>query len=381
MAIPELTDNRSDIDQGSEAFDTIVIGGGQTGLMVGQELKKQGADFVILNASRRAGDAWRNRWDSLMLFTPARMNSLPGFPFPAKGSESVSKDSVADYLDEYARRLDLPIRNGMRVERLWQENGDFIVTAGNRRFRASNVVVAMADFQVPKVPSFAPDLDPDVVQMHSTQYKNPSQLQDGDVLVVGLGNSGADIALEVAQTRRTLVAGTESGHVPFRIESRFGRWIGVRLVRFAAVRVLNTSTPIGRRARPKMLTEAAPLVRVRPKDLVAAGVERVQRIAGVDSGLPVTEDGQVLDVANVIWCTGYKTGFSWIDLPVFDNSGIPIHHRGIAPGQPGMYFVGLAFLHALWSETLTGVQPDARYVVEHLLERSAQNMAVASSMS
>jgi putative flavoprotein involved in K+ transport len=381
MAIPELTDNRSDIDQGSEAFDTIVIGGGQTGLMVGQELKKQGADFVILNASRRAGDAWRNRWDSLMLFTPARMNSLPGFPFPAKGSESVSKDSVADYLDEYARRLDLPIRNGMRVERLWQENGDFIVTAGNRRFRASNVVVAMADFQVPKVPSFAPDLDPDVVQMHSTQYKNPSQLQDGDVLVVGLGNSGADIALEVAQTRRTLVAGTESGHVPFRIESRFGRWIGVRLVRFAAVRVLNTSTPIGRRARPKMLTEAAPLVRVRPKDLVAAGVERVQRIAGVDSGLPVTEDGQVLDVANVIWCTGYKTGFSWIDLPVFDDSGIPIHHRGIAPGQPGMYFVGLAFLHALWSETLTGVQPDARYVVEHLLERSAQNMAVASSMS
>jgi putative flavoprotein involved in K+ transport len=381
MAIPELTDNRSDIDQGSETFDTIVIGGGQTGLMVGQELKKQGVDFVILNASRRAGDAWRNRWDSLMLFTPARMNSLPGFPFPAKGSESVSKDSVADYLDEYAKRSDLPIRNGMRVERVWHEGGDFIVTAGNRRFRSSNVVVAMADFQVPKVPAFAPDLDPDVAQMHSTQYKNPSQLQDGDVLVVGLGNSGADIALEVAQARRTLVAGTESGHVPFRIESRFGRWIGVRLVRFAAVRVLNTSTPIGRRARPKMLTEAAPLVRVRPKDLAAAGVERVQRIAGVDGGLPVTEDGQVLDVANVIWCTGYKSGFSWIDLPVFDDSGIPIHHRGVAPGQPGMYFVGLAFLHALWSETLTGVQPDARYVVKHLLERSAQNTAVTSSMA
>jgi putative flavoprotein involved in K+ transport len=125
-----------------------------------------------------------------------------------------------------------------------------------------------------------------------------------------------------------------------------------------------------------MLTEAAPLVRVRPKDLAAAGVERVQKIAGVDGGLPVTEDGQVLDVANVIWCTGYKAGFSWIDLPVFDDSGIPIHHRGVAPGQAGMYFVGLAFLHALWSETLTGVQPDARYVVEHLLDRSAQHAAV-----
>ena len=204
--------------------------------------------------------------------------------------------------------------------------------------------------------------------MHSTEYRNPSQLQDGPILVVGFGNSGADIALDVAATHPTIVAGNESGAIPFPLESWFGRHIGTRLVRFGAVRVLNTSTPIGRRARPKMLNQAAPLVRVRPKDLAEAGVERVGRIAGVSDSKLITEDGRALDVKNVIWCTGYRPGFDWIDLDVFDESGKPIHERGVVPNQPGLYFLGLFFLHALWSETLTGVQPDAQYITTHLLE-------------
>jgi putative flavoprotein involved in K+ transport len=352
----------------STDINTVVVGGGQTGLVAGYELKARGVDFVILDASARVGDAWRNRWDSLRLFTPARMNGLPGMRFPGKGNDFVTKDEVADFLAEYARAMDLPLRSGVRVERVEREGDGFVVTtADGETIRCRNVVVAMADYQKPRVPDFAGELDPGIVQMHSTRYKNPGQLQAGRVLVVGLGNSGADIALEVAATHETIVAGKESASIPFALESWFGRHIGTRLVRFGAIRVLTTSTPVGRRARPKMLTKSAPLVRVRAKDLARAGVARVPRIAGLREGKPVTEDGDALDVANVIWCTGYRPGFDWIDVPVFDEAGRPIHHRGVTE-QPGLYFLGLFFLHALWSETITGVQPDARYVVAHLVE-------------
>ena len=356
-------DNRS-------TFDTIVIGGGQAGLVVGHELKSRGIDFLILDAGERVGDAWRNRWDSLRLFTPARMNGLPGMPYPGRGNEFIGKDEIADYLEDYATEMELPIRHRARVTHLTREGEDYVLTAGGDTLRAHNVVVAMADYQVPYVPDFAPDVDPAIVQLHSTQYRNPDQLQPGPALIVGLGNSGADIAYEVAQHQPTLLSGSESGAIPFRLESRFGRSIGTRLVRFAMLKVLNTSTPIGRKARPKMLSKSAPLVRVRPKELAKAGVKRVGRIGGVVDGLPVTESGDRLEVTNVIWCTGYRPGFSWIDLPVFDDDGRPRHQRGIVEESPGLYFVGLFFLHAVWSETLTGVQVDARYVVAHLAERN-----------
>jgi putative flavoprotein involved in K+ transport len=353
-------------ERSEERFDTVVIGGGQTGLIVGHALKSEDLDFIILDASERVGDAWRNRWDSLRLFTPARMNGLPGMPFPGPGDKSVDKDQVADFLEEYARTMDLPVRSSVRVERLYREDDEFVVTTGQGVMRARNVIVAMADYQKPKVPDFAADLDASIVRLHSTEYKNAAQLQDGPVLVVGLGNSGADIAYDVAETHRTIIAGKESGSVPFALESWFGRNIGTRLVRFATVRVLNTSTPMGRRARRKMLSQSAPLVRIRPKELEEVGVERVGRIGGISDGKPVTTDGSTLDVSNVIWCTGYRPGFDWIDLPVFDGDGNPRHERGVVEESPGFYFVGLYFLHALWSETITGVQPDVRYIVDHL---------------
>ncbi|NND01396.1 MAG: NAD(P)-binding domain-containing protein [Acidimicrobiia bacterium] len=351
-----------------ERFDTVVVGGGQAGLIVGHALKAAGTEFVILDASARVGDAWRNRWDSLMLFTAARMNGLPGMKFPAQGNESVGKEQVADFLEEYARAMELPVRSGVRVERVSRDGDDYLVATDRGSIRSRNVIIAMADYQKPKVPDFAGDLDSSIVQMHSTQYRNPAQLQDGPALIVGLGNSGADIAFDVAPTRHTMVAGKESGAVPFRIESWFGRNIGTRLVRFAMVRVLNTSTPIGRKARPKLMVDGPPLVRVRPKELKKAGVERVDRIAGIRNGKPVTVDGVILDVSNVIWCTGYRPGFDWIDLPVFNEDGTPKHERGVVENMPGFYFVGLFFLHAMWSETITGVQPDVRYIVNHLLE-------------
>jgi putative flavoprotein involved in K+ transport len=223
------------------------------------------------------------------------------------------------------------------------------------------------------VPPIARELDPGIVQMHSSEYRNPSQLQDGDVLVVGAGNSGAEIGLEVAQQHTTWLSGRNVGHVPFRIESALGLYLGVPFVlRFLFHRVLTVDTPIGRKMRPKMLSQGGPLVRTKPEDLAAAGVQRVPRMVDIQGGRPVVGDGRVLDVANVIWATGFRHGFSWIDLPIFDseNAKQPRHERGIVPGVPGLYFVGLFFLYALSSSLLAGVGRDAEYVVEHLASRS-----------
>ena len=347
-------------------IDVVVVGGGQAGLTVGYHLQQKGIDFVILDGSERVGDAWRHRWDSLRLFTQARMNGLPGMPYPGPGGEFIGKDDVADYLEQYAEKMQLPVHNSTRVTRLSRDDYGYVVETADATYRARQVVVAMAGYQKPKVPPFAPDLDPDIYQIHTVQYRNPQQLKPGSVLVVGMGNSGADIAFDVAATHDVTIAGNPTAAIPFKLESWFGRTIGTRLVRFVMVKVLNTSTPMGRKARPKMLNKAAPLVRVRPQELAKAGVKRVGHITDVVDGYPVAEDGTTLRVDNVIWCTGYRPGFEWIDLPVLDDAGKPIQTRGIVADQPGLYFVGLFWLHSVWSETLPGMQIDAKYVVDHL---------------
>lgn len=355
-----------------ETVDTLIIGGGQAGLSIGQALKERDIEILILDASDRVGDAWRSRWDSLRLFTPARMNGLPGMKFPAPQNSFITKDQMADFLEDYARKMELPVRSGVRVERLSKDGERFTAVTSAGTITARNVVVAMADYQKPRIPEFAVGLDENIVQLHSSEYKNPSQLKEGSALVVGLGNSGSDISYELAKSRRTLVAGKEMAAIPFRLESWFGRHVGTRLVKFAMTRVLTTSTPIGRKVRPKMLGHTGPLVRVRPKELAAAGVERVSRVTGVKDGKPVTADNEVLDVQNVIWCTGYRAGFDWIDLPVFDDSGRPRHRRGVAEDVPGLYFLGLFFLHAVWSETVPGLQRDVRYLAKQLALRTAE---------
>ena len=351
---------------------TLVIGGGQAGLSVGYHLAKRGLPFLILDANAHVGDAWRNRWDSLRLFTPARYASLDGMRFPASGGSFPTKDDMADYLAEYARRFRLPVRNGAKVSRLWKEGDKFVVLTGNERLRANNVVVAMANYQTPRVPAFAPDLSPDVVQVHSQYYRNPSQLREGGVLIVGLGNSGADIAVEVARTHQVWVSGKESGHIPWPIESFAGRNILFRAVRFLGHNVITVGTPIGRKLRPKLLHRATPLIRVKPHDLTIAGIERVPKTTGTLNGRPLLEDGRVMNVSNVIWCTGYQHGFRWIHLPIFgqNGSGDPVHEKGVVPNVPGLYFVGLHFLTAMSSATLIGVGRDAKRIVKIIESRS-----------
>jgi len=355
----------------TERVQVVVIGGGQAGLSVGYCLAQRGLSFVVLEANERVGDSWRKRWDSLRLFTPAKYDGLIGMPFPAPPYSFPTKDEMADYLEAYARHFALPVRTGVKVDRLWRQDGRYIVDTALTRFEADHVVVAMATYQAPRLPDFARTLDAGIVQIHSGQYKNPSQLRPGDVLIVGAGNSGADIALEVARSHPTWLSGRHPGNVPFRIERRIARVIMPILFRGLFHRVLTVDTPMGRRARAKMISKGGPLIRVKPADLTAAGVERTPRVAGVRDGKPLLEDGRVLDVTNIIWCTGFHPGLSWVNLPtpLYGEDGEPVHERGIVPGEPGFYYVGLHFLYSFSSTMIHGVARDAERIADTILTR------------
>jgi putative flavoprotein involved in K+ transport len=361
----------------TDSYETIVIGGGQAGLSVGHYLAKRDTRFVILDENERVGDAWRKRWDSLRLFTPARLNGLPGMPFDAPQWSFPTKDEMGDYVAAYADRFSLPVRTGVRVESVTQDDGRFVVAIGDERLEARNVVVATGALRVPKLPPFASQLDPRVVQLHSADYRSPSQLQDGDVLLVGVGNSGAEIAYELAENRRCLLAGATKGEIPVPHGSRRFRVI-FRAIRFFGHNVLRTDTRIGRKVGAKVAAKGPPLIRRKEADFAEVGIERVGRVSGVQDGLPLLEDGRVLDVPNVVWCTGFRTDFSWIDLPAFDDNGRPLHERGVVDAVPGLYFAGLIFQYSLTSDVLPNGGRDAEYVGRHIAARQAKEPAPVS---
>ena len=355
----------------TEHVDVLVIGGGQAGLSVGYHLARRGVrKFLILDANARVGDAWRQRWDSLRLFSPARFNGLDGMPYPAPPRSMPTKDEFAAYLESYVRRFMLPVRNGVRVDGVSRDVDRYVVTSGAQRFVAREVVIAMADYQKPKTPPFAGQLDASIVQLHSSAYKRPAQLRPGTALLVGAGNSGAEIAIELRQAGHpVMMAGPNVGNVPGWFQSAFGQVVFAPvLFRGIFHRLLSESTPVGRKVKAQG-HRPTPLIRTLPKHLAAAGVERVGRVRGVQDGRPVLEDGRVLVVQNVVWCTGFHPGFSWVHLPVFDEHGDPRQKRGVVTEAPGLYFVGLTFLYALSSSMIHGVGRDAQYVAEHIAER------------
>ena len=364
----------------SERYDVVVIGGGQAGLSVGYHLKQRGVRFAILDSSERIGDAWRKRWDSLKLFSPAWLDSLDGWPMPLPRNTFPTKDEMADYLEAYARRFELPVRLGTQVLRLSRRDGGFVIETSRGTVRAQQVVIAMASFQHKKVPAFASELSPSIKQLHSSEYKNPAQLQDGRVLVVGLGNSGAEIAHELSRTHEVMMTAKQSAEVPFKNDSFLGRWILLGLLmRFVFHRVLTIRTKIGRKARPNMIRTATPLIRTRARDLERDGVERAgTRIVAIAKGLPVNDEGRALDVRNVLWCTGYEGARSWIDLPIFDEDGQPRHEAGVVTEAPGLYFVGLPFLYAMSSAMVHGVGRDAARISD-LIAAAAHAPALAAA--
>jgi putative flavoprotein involved in K+ transport len=302
-------------------------------------------------------------------------------PFPAPAHRFPTKDEMADYLEAYAERFGLPVRTGVRVTGVTRAWDGYLVTAGDLRFETDNVVVAMATFQEPRIPAFAGELAPEIAQLHSRDYRRPSQLRPGGVLVVGAGNSGAEIALEAARAGHpTWLSGRRTGEVPFRIDSLLSRLLLQPLLfRLVFHRLLTVDTPMGRRVRPKVLAGGAPLIRTRAKDLDAAGVIRVGRTAGTLAGRPRLDDGRVPDVTNVVWCTGFHPGFSWLDLPVLDQAGEPRHQRGLVPEEPGLAFVGLHFLYAMSSGMIHGVGRDAERIADAVAGRANRRRSRAST--
>ncbi len=361
----------------SEKFDTIVIGAGQAGLSAGYHLASRGKPFVILDSADRIGGSWLNRWDSLKLFTPSIRDSLPGlaiggdYRFP-------TKDELLDYLERYVATFELPVRLGVKVDGLFREGARFRVTAGAQAFDADHVILATGVHREPRTPDFADEVSDKIVQLHSADYRNPGQLAPGPVLLVGAGNTGAEIAMDLAPTHHVLLAGRKVGEIPFDTRSWQGRML-FPVMWWVWEHILTERTKPGRKVQAQMLQgQGDPWIRQKEEDIVQAGVERTSRITAIVDGRPQNEDGEVLDVANVIWCTGFEDGFAWIDLPGLHSSGRLASERGAVKGQPGLYVLGQHFEYMFNSHTVGGVGKDAAYVVSQLDHEPAA-VAVAAA--
>jgi len=353
----------------AERVGTVVIGGGQAGLVMGHHLRRAGADFVILDASRRVGDSWRERYDSLRLFSLPTYASLPGWRMPQLSFPT--RDEMADYLEQYAARFELPVRTGVTVLSVSRDGEGFLVDTSADPIRADSVVVASGAHRVPVVPALDLGLRPSTRQLHSLEYRNETQLAPGGVLVVGAGNSGTDIALEAAAAgHATWLSGRHPGQVPIDIDSRFGRAM-VPVVMFVFRHVLTLRTPMGRKAARAQEGHGVNLVRNKLTDLDAAGITRVGRVVGVSDGYPVTEDGVLTDVSTVIWATGSRPDHSFLH-GLTDDSGRPRHDRGVSEVS-GLYFIGLEFQFAQASGTIQGLDQDARHLMRQLRRRWSQS--------
>lgn len=336
-----------------------MVGGGQAGLTAGYHLKRAGVPFVILDAAARGGQSWRERWDSLELFTPAGYSALPELPFPGDQERYPGKDEVADYLETYADELELPVRRGARVTALERSNGEYRVTTESDTLHAGQVIVAVGAYQRPHIPPIADGLSDVVIQLHSAAYRNPEQVPARRALVVGAANSGAQIAEDLAPSHQVFLSrGSWLPHLPRRILGRSLHWWGDHLGLIAA--------PLhswrGRTQRGELLVGESLRRRARRAgiELLGRAVEAERRTAGFD-------DGRTIEFDAVIWATGYRSDYSWIHIPVFDEGGAPRHRRGVTDA-PGLYFLGMHGQYSRGSSLLYWVREDAAYLVEKARE-------------
>jgi putative flavoprotein involved in K+ transport len=359
---------------GREHVPTVIIGGGQAGLSTAYFLGLDGHRCVVLERRSRVGDQWRHRYDSLLLNTPARRSALPGLPFPGPPQAFPTATQLADYHEGYAERFGIRVDCGVEVRSTeLSDDGTWQVYTDQGTYDADNVVVATGGETHPRVPDVADLLDPGIRQVHSSSYRNPDQLLPGPVLVVGLGQSGADIALELAEAGREVwVSGRVRSEVPVEIDSLRGR-IAFKVLWFLWNHVLTERTPPGRKVKAGIRSGRlnAPLLRVKKRHLDAAGARRTDaRTTGAVDGRPQLDDGTVLDVANVVWCTGFRQDFSFIRPSVVGDDGWPRDVGGVVPDLPGLYFMGLLFQRGFYSMLVGGAGRDARHISRRILERS-----------
>jgi putative flavoprotein involved in K+ transport len=343
---------------GDQRLDAVVVGGSQAGLAMAWHLAQQGLRFVVLEAAPELGHTWRSRWDSLKLFTPAQYDALPGMAFPAPADTYPAKDPVADYLQAYAAAFDLPVRLNAQATDLRRVGDDFEVRTSDATYRARQVVVATGPFQVPFVPPPAATLDPSVTQVHSADYRNPQALPEGPVLVVGGGNSGFQIAEELAATRTVdLSIATTYPMLPQR---RLGRDLFWWLTRLGLLRVTVTSRVGQRMSRRDFV------IGTNRKRLERSGVRFRPRLVDAEGRTVRFADHSLLeDVGVVVWATGYRSDYTWIHVPGVVREGHVVHRRGVTE-VPGLYFLGLSWQHTRGSALLGFVNDDAAFLAEQI---------------
>ena len=342
----------------TDTLDVLVIGGGQAGLVMGYHLKRLGLRFKILDAGPEVGDTWRRRWDSLTLFTSARYDDLPGLPFPGPSDAYPGKDDVADFLKAYAERFDLPVQLSTSVTSLTRADGSFFAETDGGTFAAKEVVVATGPFQVPLVPPIAKDFDQDLPQIHSADYRNPTSVPEGRILVVGGANTGCQIALELSRSRDVEISvGQRLPTIPQRPLNRDVWWWGTKL---GITRVTGTSR-LGKRLSQRDVVIGGGL-----RELRKLGVKIRPRLIGAEGRIATFEGGDSAKVDAVLWATGYRLDHSWIDIPgLRDEKGRIKQERGVTP-IAGLYTVGLSWQHTRTSALLGWVTNDAEFIADRI---------------
>jgi putative flavoprotein involved in K+ transport len=359
---------------GGQRLDVVVVGGSQAGLAMAWHLAQQGLRFVVLEAAPELGHTWRSRWDSLKLFTPAQYDALPGMAFPAPPDTYPTKDPVADYLQAYAAAFDLPIRLNAQVTDLRRVGDEFEVRTADATYQARQVVVATGPFQAPFIPPPAAKLDASVTQVHSAAYRNPQALPEGPVLVVGGGNSGFQIAEELAATREVdLSIATAYPMLPQRWAGRDLFWW---LTRLGVMRV-TAGSRLGRRVQAR----GEFVIGTNRKRLERAGVRFRPRLVDAEGRTVRFADHRLLeDVGVVVWATGYRSDYAWIHIPGVVREGHVVHRRGVSE-VPGLYFLGLSWQHTRGSALLGFVNDDAAYLADRIQAHHQAAMSATAGVT
>ncbi len=350
--------------ESNRSYDVLVIGAGQAGLTVGYYLRQAGLRFLIVDGAEQVGSAWAERWESLVLFTPRRLNAMPGLPFDGDPDREPTRDEVIDYLGRYATALDLPVELNTPVTALDRRQGRFAAESPAGTIHANQVIVATGPFQKPRIPEFAASVAPDVHQTHSTGYRRPSDVPPGRVVVIGGGNTGYQIAEELAAGHQVALAvGSRQTPLPQRLLGRQIFWWLTKLGVLSAT----VESRIGKR-----LSTRDTLIGSSPRKAKRLGIEFKPRAVAASGRTVRFADGTESDADAIIWATGYQPDYAWIKVPVADAGGRIRHRRGVTD-RAGLYFLGLTWQHTRGSGLLGLVAADARYISEQVTVRAHQD--------